>query len=119
MIEATQKCNTTLSVMRVTTGLSRDCPHRDAVQELIAKRKNAGGNSHKSKWKGKGNATAAVAAADANAADKSQTQKAERVGLVAVFLSNEVHIAHAWLCDTVASSTMSGNRSAFRRLTPD
>jgi hypothetical protein len=111
--------------------LSRDCLHREAVQQLITKRKNAGGGTHKSNNsnnnnnnnnKGKGKGTAAAAATDAAAASstpKPQSQDTESAGVATSFLSDGSHVTHTWLCDTGASSTMSGDRSVFRCLMPD
>jgi len=101
-----------------------DCPHREAIQQLVAKRENAGTGKF-NKWKAKGRANAAGAAnttattgtTDAVSSNAARTQEA--TGVATSFLSSEAHVTHAWLCDTGASSSMSSNRSAFRHLAPD
>ena len=104
---------------------ARDCPHREAIQQLVAKRENTS-TSKSNKWKAKAKANAAAAtttpvaaAADATSGNATKTQEAERTGVATSFLSGGTHITHAWLCDTGASSSMSGDCSAFRHLAPD
>jgi transposase InsO family protein len=106
----------------------RECPHREAIQQLVNKRENAG-NGKSGKWKGKGKAnttpTAAPAAPAASAApadtsgNPAKPQDAKRASVATSFLSGETYVTHAWLCDTGASSSMSSDRSAFRHLAPD
>jgi hypothetical protein len=63
--------------------------------------------------------------ANVPAANKSGTANAhdtaaqETPGVASLFLTSTLHLADDWLCDSGASSTMSGNRSAFRELKPD
>jgi hypothetical protein len=116
-----------------------ECPHREAVQQLVARRRNAGNGNGGRSWKGKGKDTARNATGDnvrsgANVADAhnstntnnsanpnttSADRACEAAGVVALFLSNESHVADAWLCDSGASSSMSRDRSAFRSLADD
>jgi len=112
-----------------------DCPHREAIQQLVSKQKNSGGGGVKNsggsggngKGKGKGCTNAADATTNANgtssatssATSADATKEPEHARVATLLLSNEMPVTHAWLCDTGASSSMSGNRSAFRHLTPD
>ena len=110
--------------------IQRDCPHREAAQQFVTKRKNGGNGSGSSNgngnggWrsrKGRGNATTFNAsAANTNVTNVNSANKAhETAGVATLLLSNESRVADVWLCDSGASSSMSGNRSAFRSLTED
>ena len=110
--------------------VARDCPHREAIQQLVTKRKNAstgnGGNNYgkSRRERGKNDAKASASAADASAnATNASTSTADRPnevsGVASLLLSNESHVTDVWLCDSGASSSMSGDRSAFRSLVPD
>jgi len=61
--------------------LSRDCPHREVVQQFITKRKNTGDSGYKSsKWKGKGRETTANATANAtHATSASDAARREKI----------------------------------------
>jgi uncharacterized protein YidB (DUF937 family) len=91
-----------------------ECPHREAVQQLVARRRNAGNGNSGRTWKGKGkdaarNTTGDNARSSANVADMNNsanvnTTSADRAretaGVAALFLSNESRVADIWLCDS-------------------
>jgi len=97
---------------------AHNCPHQEAIQQLVAKRENAGAGKF-NKWKAKGRANAATATnttatmGTTNAASGNATRTQEATSVATSFLSSEAHITHAWLCDTGASSSMSSDHSAF------
>jgi hypothetical protein len=119
--------------------VARKCLHQEVVQQLFARWQNAGNSNGGRSWKGKGkdtarNTTGDNARSSANIADvhnstnvnnsanpntTSADRACEAAGVVALFLSNELHVTDAWLCDSGASSSMSGDRSAFRSLADD
>ena len=111
--------------------IQRNCPHQEVFQQFITKRKGAGNGSSGRYRRGKGrndakakaNATDAAAtnantnATNANTTNTDRTH--ETAGVATLFLSNESRVTDIWLCDSGASSSMSGDRSVFRRLTAD
>ena len=101
-----------------------DCPRQEAFQQFITKQKGTSNGSSGRYCRGKArNDTKANAnATDATAANANTTsadRTHETTGVATLFLSNELRIADVWLCDSGASSSMSGDRSVFRRLTAD
>jgi len=103
--------------------IQRDCPHREAIQQFVTKQKNRGnggnnGNSSYGKYrKGKGKSNAKANTADATNTNATDTNGADRThetaGVATLLLSNKSHVTDIWLCDTGASSSMSGDRSVF------
>jgi len=114
----------------------RDCPHFDAIARLIgqcigastgAGGNNGNGNSYgnngggRRRGRGRGGNTA-----NANTTSTSSTTNAtptltaqETAGVATAFLSHELRAADNWLCDSGASSSMSGICSAFLSLKSD
>jgi len=97
-----------------------NCPHQEAIQQLVAKRENAS-TSKSNKWKANAanaaNATTTVGTTNATSGNATKTQEA--TGVATSFLSSEAHVTHTWLCDTGASSSMSSNHLVFQHLVPD
>ena len=87
-----------------------DCPHQEAIQQLVAKRENAGA-CKSNKWKAKGKANTASTTTTVGTTNAARTQEATSVATS--FLSSEAHVTHTWLCNTGASSSMSSNHLAF------
>ena len=115
----------------------KDCPHRDAITNLISRR-NGGGDGRGRRGRGRGNghsgnghanvasttnnmnetSTSPTTATNGNAsANKSPSQ--ESAGVASALLSRDSHLANIWLCDSGASSSMSCVRSAFSSLKSD
>ena len=110
---------------------AKDCPHRGAITSLVTKR-NADYRSRRGR--GRGSSSGGLPRANAatsgpstgmtptsdNASDNANTAGThETAGVATLLLSNELHVADDWLCDSGASSSMSGDRSAFLSLTAD
>jgi len=103
--------------------IQRNCPHREAIQQFVTKRKNAGNGGYNNSNNGYGKNRRGKGRANANATDAtasnvgttttSADKTHETAGVATLFLSNESRVADGWLCDSRASSSMSGDRSAF------
>ena len=106
-----------------------NCPHQEATQQFVTKRRNGGNGSNgngNGGWgksqKGKGGViTSNTNAANTNVTNMSNTStgKTNETAGVATLLSNESCITDIWLCDSGASSSMSRDHSAFKSLTTD
>jgi len=100
-----------------TGHIAANCPHHEAITQLIVRRNAASTHGHgKGKWRSNtpGHANAATPSDTA----ASQPMK-ETAGVATLFLSSSSHLPNDWLCDSGASSTMSGTCSAFQNLKPD
>ena len=124
--------------------LSKDCPHRDAIKNLVARHAGTGNASGrfvyikgKKVWKayrnngstnGKGNPStpaSGTGASGTNAAlvpsitnTSSASAAVESAGVATSFLLHTSHTSD-WLCGSGASSSMSGDRSIFLGLRKD
>jgi len=109
--------------------LSRDCPHAGAVKDLIAKRNAAshsGGGRRKYKQhpstSGSNHNAMSTHSATANATSTHSAAahaSEESAGVATAFLIGSSPITDSWICDSGASSSMTGCRSAFAKLEPD
>jgi hypothetical protein len=112
------------------------CPHLEAIKQLISQRSgggNSSGNGNYSSGRHRGKGRNGANSANSNATGSSNTNTTgsgsngnssssnispastthETAGVASISLSNKSRIAdNDWLCDSGASSTMSGNRSA-------
>jgi transposase InsO family protein len=122
-----------------------DCHHRKAINQLVAQQNsNSTGNGNSTgsgRRKPHGNSTsnggsntqAVVSPTSGTSATRTTgtgsasncttanavTATQETAGVATLFLTSTSHLADVWLCDSGASSSMSGDRSAFRDLRLD
>jgi len=100
-----------------TGHITANCPHHKAITQLIVRWNAASTHGHgKGKWRS--NTPRHANAATLSDTTASQPMK-ETAGVATLFLSSSSHFPNDWLCDSGASSTMSGTCSAFRNLKPD
>jgi transposase InsO family protein len=115
------------------------CPHLEAIKQLISQcsggsngHSNSNGNRNYRGGRHRGRGRNGANAANANTPGSSSSGSSsnnnispastthETAGVASMFLSNKSHTAdNDWLCDSGASSSMSGNRSAFSSLRAD
>jgi hypothetical protein len=105
---------------------ARDCPHREAIKNLVTNRNNGRGRG---RGRGRGFGFGSGGASRANAASSSTSTTPndnastagtqEVVGIATLLLSNESHVTDSWICDSGASCSMSGDHSAFQSLMAD
>jgi len=114
---------------------AKDCPHHRAITSLVTKhnaeyksRKGRGCNSGsgglpRANAATSGPSTSMTPASDNtsnNTSDNTNTAGThETAGVATLLLSNELHAADYWLCDSGASSSMSGDCSVFLSLMAD
>ena len=109
---------------------ARECPHHDAITNLISRRNDGKGKKGKGRGNGHGGTTqvnttstsgtssSSIGAANDNAnADKPASQETAMVA--SAFLSSDSHTADVWPCESGASSSMSNDGSAFLSLKLD
>ena len=93
--------------------LAPACPHASAIKDVVAKRNAA---RKEKTWKKKSKPSTSSPSSSADAADASTSSDplaSESAGVAACFLTTAGPVSNDWLCDTGASCSMSGRRSAF------
>jgi len=100
-----------------TGHITANCPHHEAITQLIV-RQNAASTRGRGKGKWKNNIPGHANATTPSDTTASQPTK-ETARVATLFLSSSSHLPNNWLCDSGASSTMSGTCSAFWNLKPD
>jgi len=98
--------------------LSRDCPRARAVKDLITKR-NAASHSGGGRRKYKQHPSTSGSNPNATSTHSAASHASEESAVaVTAFLTGTSPITDLWICDSGASSSMTGCRSAFIKLEP-